>query len=64
MNDAKALGLTHIVDSLCFDPAYGAFISDQDHAVGVMFVKDLTQNRLDRASFLNIRGNSAEFSFD
>lgn len=62
--EAKNLGLERVEQSFCYDSAKGYLMDEQIHAIGLISVKDLTVQRVDRLSFVNIRGKSAEISFD
>jgi hypothetical protein len=61
--DATSLGLERITTALCFDPL-GTEGVEQTQAIGILSAKDLTDRRLDRATFLNFSGLFARIDFD
>jgi hypothetical protein len=61
------LSIPGIVQQLCYHPIDGNSVlpdSLPTQAFGILPVKDLTDRRTDRASFVYLTGNSAEISFD
>lgn len=61
--DAKALDVKLVVDQICFDPVFGLDEMPR-RVVGIIPVKDLTEQRLDRASYIVLDGDSAKISID
>lgn len=56
-----------VVRDLCYHPIQGNEALSESlptQAFGIIPVKDLTEKRTDRASFVYLTGNSAEISFD
>jgi hypothetical protein len=64
--EASALDLRWVIDKICFDPVYGLqFEAEQSRAIFVLVpVKDLTDKRLDRASYVVMDGSSAKISIN
>ncbi len=63
----ERLGIPGIVQQFCYHPIDGNFMlpaSLPTQAFGIVPVKDLTDIRTDRISFVYLAGNSAEISFD
>jgi hypothetical protein len=61
------LGIPGLVSEFCYDYLLGSGVALNSQGVvgfGVILVKDLTENRLDRLSVLLLSGSSAEISFD
>ena len=61
------LGIPGIVQQLCYHPINGNTVLPEalpTQAFGILPVKDLTEHRTDRVSFVYLAGNSAEISFD
>ncbi len=67
---ADQLDLPGMVNEVCIDYLSGIYFDQkisgqiQTLAVGLVPVKDLTENRLDRVSILIIRGKNGEISFN
>lgn len=55
--DAQSVGVPGVEESFCYDPLHGVWSGVEDGAgrglkgIGVISVKDLTEGRMDRASF-------------
>jgi len=62
-DEAKALDVNLVVDQICFDPVYG-LEGSQRHVLVIAPVKDLTEHRLDRASYVILDGDSAKISIN
>ena len=63
----ERLHLHQIQTEFCYDAFRGSFLSlngTELNGFGVIPVKDLSEDRVDRASFLILSGLSAEISFD
>ncbi len=52
------------IDEICFDPVYGAEDIKSKKVVVIAPVKDLSENRLDRASYIIIESDSAKISIN
>lgn len=62
-HEAKDLDVKLVVDEICFDPVYG--LEEMKRRVLVIVpVKDLTEHRLDRASYVIMDGDSAKISIN
>ena len=64
---AEKLGIPGIVNEYCYDPYQGSSVESKPlDAVGfgIIPVKDLTENRIDRLTVLLLTGASADISFD
>lgn len=62
--EARSLGYSEFVTSLCYDPFDGATQVASAVGFGIAPVNDLTSGRTDRVSLLVLTGQSAEQSFD
>ena len=62
--EAKALSLKVATDQICFDPVFGLDGVKTRKVVVVAPVKDLSENRLDRASYIILDGESAKISIN
>lgn len=61
--EAKGLDVKLVVDQICFDPVFG--LEEMKRRVLVVVpVKDLTDHRLDRASYVIMDGESAKISIN
>ena len=62
--EAKTLSLRQVSDQVCFDPVYGLEGVRSRRVLVVAPVKDLTEQRLDRASYIVLEGESAKISIN
>jgi len=52
------------VESVCFDPVFGLAGTQNKQVLVVVPVKDLSEDRLDRASYIVLQGESANISIN
>lgn len=62
--EAQAFDLKQAFDQVCFDPVFGLDAIKTRRVLVVAPVKDLTENRLDRASYVILDGESAKISIN
>ncbi|MBS1959644.1 MAG: hypothetical protein JST80_09255 [Bdellovibrionales bacterium] len=62
--EAQAFELRMAMDQVCFDPVYGLDDIKSKRVVVIAPVKDLTKQRLDRASYVILEGESAKISIN
>ena len=62
--EAQALSLKVATDQICFDPVFGLEGVKTRKVVVVAPVKDLSEQRLDRASYIILDGESAKISIN
>lgn len=62
--EALAFDLKQAFDHVCFDPVFGLDAVKSRRVLVVAPVKDLTENRLDRASYVILDGESAKISIN
>lgn len=63
----QALGIPGLIREFCYDPFLGSSAERQiisTEGFGIISVKDLTENRIDRLTVLLLSGPSADISFD
>jgi hypothetical protein len=62
--EASQFQIQSAMNSICFDPALGVSGVFKRKVIVIAPVKDLTQSRVDRASFVVIEGESAKISIN
>jgi hypothetical protein len=62
-SEASQFDLKLAIDEVCFDPVFG-LENIKRRVIAVVPVKDLTEHRLDRASYVILDGDSAEISIN
>ncbi len=63
-DEAKILSLKLATDQICFDPVFGLEGVKSKKVVVIAPVKDLSEQRLDRASYIILDGESAKISIN
>ena len=63
-DEAKSLSLKLAVDDICFDPVFGLDGLKGKHVLVIAPVKDLADQRLDRASYVILENESAKISIN
>lgn len=64
VTEAKALSLRLATNTLCFDPVFGLDGVKSKKVIVIAPVKDLAEQRLDRASYVILEGESAKISIN
>jgi hypothetical protein len=62
--DLEKFSIGQGVESICFDPVFGLAGGESRQVLVVVPVKDLSEGRLDRASYVLIEGESAKISIN
>ena len=62
--EAKDFGVALAVDQICFDPVFGLENLKSKEVIIVVPVKDLSDHRLDRASYVVLESESAKISIN
>jgi hypothetical protein len=62
--EARAMSLVLASDELCFDPVFGVDGMKTKKVLIIAPVKDLSEGRLDRASYVVLEGESAKISIN
>ena len=62
--EAKDLSLKLATNQVCFDPVFGLDGVKTRKVVVIVSVKDLSERRLDRASYIILEGESAKISIN
>lgn len=63
-DEAKKLKLAMVVQQICFDPVTGMHGSKTKKVFIIVPVKDLTEARLDRASYVEVTNSSASIAIN
>ena len=63
-DEAKTLSLKLAIDGLCFDPVFGLNDIKSKKVLVIAPVKDLAEQRLDRASYIILESESAKISIN
>ena len=63
-DEAQALSLKLAIDGLCFDPVFGLDGIKSKKVIVIAPVKDLAEQRLDRASYIILENESAKISIN
>jgi hypothetical protein len=64
VDDAKEYSIDLVEPAVCFDPADGLINTYDQQVIAVVAVKDLSDKRLDRASYVVLAGQSARASIN
>ncbi len=62
--DLEKFAIGQGVETVCFDPVFGLSGSESRQVLVVVPVKDLSEGRLDRASYVVLEGESAKISIN
>ncbi len=63
-DEAKEFSIALVGDAVCFDPVEGLISKHSKQVIAIIPVKDLSEKRLDRASYVIIEGESAKVSIN
>jgi hypothetical protein len=62
--DLEKFSIGQGIESVCFDPVFGLSGAESRQVLVVVPVKDLSEDRLDRASYIVLEGESAKISIN